>query len=76
MPVKYPPCSRSSSGKVISSRGKGDENRVIRAATGERPVSNAAREGTHWGAAVKKRWNFMPSAASRSSVGVLTFPSP
>ena len=48
----------------------------MRAATGERPVINAARDGTHCGAAVKKRWNFMPSAASRSSVGVLTLPFP
>ncbi len=49
---------------MISSRGSGEEKRVMRAATGERPVISAAREGTHCGAAVKKRWNFMPSAAS------------
>ena len=63
-------------GKVITSRGNGEEKRVMRAATGERPVRYAARAGTHCGAAVKKRWNFMPSAARRSSVGVRTLVSP
>ncbi len=37
---------------------------VMRAATGDRPVINAARDGTHCGAAVKKRWNFIPSVAN------------
>ena len=57
---------------MISSRGSGEVNRVMRAATGERPVSRAAREGTHCGAAVKKRWHFTPSAANLSSAGVRT----
>lgn len=48
----------------------------MRAATGERPVSREAREGTHCGAVVKNRWNFIPPAASRSSAGVLTLASP
>ena len=36
----------------------------MRAATGERPVRKDARDGTHCGAVVKKRWNFIPSEAS------------
>ena len=75
-PTKYPASRFSSSGNVVSSRESGDENRVMRAATGERPVISAARDGTHCGAAVKKRWNLIPSAASWSRAGVFTFGSP
>lgn len=49
-PVKYPP-ERRTSGSVITSGGSGEVNRPMRTATGERPVINAVREGTHCGAA-------------------------
>ena len=76
MPVKYPPSLRSSSGKVISSRGSGAPKRDIRQATDERPVISEPREGEHWGDVTNMRWNFIPSPARRSRFGVFIAGSP
>lgn len=43
-------CSAAQQREEISSRGKGEEDRVMRAATAERPVIKAARGITHCGA--------------------------
>ena len=51
------------------SGGRGELKRPIRAATGERPVINAVREGTHCGAAVNARSKTMPSRANWSRCG-------
>ena len=47
-----------------------DPAAALRAATGERPVSKEARDGTHCGAAVKARSKTMPSRPKRSRFGV------
>jgi hypothetical protein len=52
------------------SGGSGELKRPMRAATGDRPVISAVRDGTHCGAAVNARSNSMPSRANRSSAGV------
>ena len=52
------------------SAGSGAVKRPMRTATGDRPVMNATREGTHCGAAQNILENLALSAAKRSRLGV------
>lgn len=51
-------------------RGEWGTKAAMRAATGERPVISAVRDGTRWGAAVKARSKTTPSRGNLSRLGV------